>query len=141
MSSGKHTNHVNNAPDEDEPMQPVVVMLTPGDDPTAPWTVEVIADDFQVEEAGAGVGAPGIFGHGDIDGDGDLDLLLSGDGDAGVYWLEQVEPGRFDQHVLEPELTQAGAMIIEDLDGDGFSELVVSGYDDNVVFVYDVEAP
>ena len=32
-------------------------------------------------------------------------------------------------------------MIIEDLDGDGFSELVVSGYDDNVVFVYDVEAP
>ena len=135
------TNHVNNAPDETDPKQPVVVMMTPGEDPTEDWEVEVIAEDFQVEEAGAGVGAPGIFGHGDIDGDGDIDVLLSGDGDAGVYWLEQTEPGAFAQHVLEPELTQAGAMIIEDLDGDGTSELVVSGYDANIVFIYDVEAP
>lgn len=134
-------NHVNNAPDETDPMQPVVTMMTPGDDPTQPWEVTVIADDFQVMEAGAGVGAPGIFGHGDVDGDGDEDLLLSGDGDAGVYWLEQTDPGIFVQHVLEPDLTQAGAMIIEDLDNDGQNELVVSGYDDNVIFVYNVEAP
>ena len=32
-------------------------------------------------------------------------------------------------------------MIIEDLDGDGTSELVVSGYDAKIVFIYDVEAP
>lgn len=134
-------NHVNNAPDEDEPMQPVVVSLAPGADPTEPWDVTVLADDFQVQEAGAGVGAPGIFGAGDVDGDGDVDLLVSGDGDAGVYWLEQDADGAFAQHVLEPNLTQTGAMLVEDLDGDGRNELVVSGYDDNVVFVYTVEAP
>ena len=86
-----------------------------------------------------GAAAPGIFSAGDIDSDGDIDLLVSGDGDPRVVWMEQTAPGEFSTHTLEEQLTQAGITIIEDLDGDGHNELMVSGYDDNVVFYYDLE--
>jgi hypothetical protein len=59
----------------------------------------------------------------------------------GTNHVNNAPDGGCAQHVLEAELPQAGAMLVEDLDGDGRSELVVSGYDDNVVFVYTVEAP
>jgi hypothetical protein len=62
-------------------------------------------------------------------------------GDPRVLWLEQVRPGRFVTHVLEEQLTQAGGMVVADLDGDGQNELVVTGYDANVIYVYRREVP
>ena len=107
------------------------------------WSVQVLADDFAtISDPGAGVGAPGIFSHGDIDQDGDSDLLLSGDGDGRVYWVEQLETAdgtpEFAQHVLHPDLSQAGAVVIDDLDTDGQMDLVLSGYDDNVLLRFEV---
>ena len=40
------------------------------------------------------------------------------------------------QHTLETNLGQAGGMFIEDFDGDGDNELLVTGYEDNVLFIY-----
>ncbi len=125
------SNHV--GPDEGLPAELVVYEIPA--DPREPWPGETIADDF-LSEPGQGMGAPGIFGHGDIDGDGDMDLLVSGDGDRRVSWLEQTAPGVFAQHTLEEDLHQAGSMLVVDLDGDGANELVVSGYVDNVLFIY-----
>ena len=77
-----------------------------------------------------------MFGHGDIDGDGDIDLAVAGDGDVRTYWLEQTAPGAFVQHTIEESLGQASGALVVDLDGDGRSELVFTGYEDNVVNVY-----
>jgi hypothetical protein len=84
----------------------------------------------------APMAAPGIFASGDIDGDGDLDLLVAGDGDPKVYWLEQTGNGTWNQWVLETSLKQAGGIHVVDLDGDGRNELVVTGYEANAVYVY-----
>ncbi|HSN26031.1 MAG TPA: VCBS repeat-containing protein, partial [Kofleriaceae bacterium] len=73
--------------------------------------------------------------------DGDLDIAVSGDGDAHVYWLEQTSSGQFATHVIEDQLGQAGGMVIGDVDGDGRPELVVTGYEDNVIYVYAKEHP
>ncbi len=56
-----------------------------------------------------------------------------------MVWLEQTAPGDFSVHTLEESLPQAGTLIIEDLDGDGLPELLVSGYEDNVVLLYTPE--
>ena len=80
--------------------------------------------------------APGVFGYGDVDGDGDVDLAVSGDGDARTFWLEQTGKGAFTTHVLEDSLGQASGGLVLDLDGDGKSEIVFTGYENNVVYVY-----
>ena len=41
--------------------------------------------------------------------------------------------------MLETELEQAGGMVIADLNHDGRNEIVVTGYTDNVVYVYERE--
>ena len=56
-------------------------------------------------------------------------------GNFSFYTYSQ-EAGEFTTWVLDENITQAGAMKIEDLDGDGKAELVVSGYDANVVYIY-----
>lgn len=132
------TNHVNTAKDPPDPEPSAVVMFDVPADPHAAWARHVISEGI-VSRAGdpmAPLGAPGIFGVGDLDHDGDLDIAVSGDGDAHVYWLEQTTPGHFVTHVLEDQLGQAGGMTIADLDGDGRAELVVTGYEDDVIYVY-----
>jgi hypothetical protein len=74
-----------------------------------------------------------------MDGDGDIDLVVSGDGDPNVYWFEQLSAGNWKQHILEMELEQAGGMVIADVNGDGKAEIVVTGYTDNVVYIYERE--
>ena len=56
-----------------------------------------------------------------------------------MYWLEQTAPGVFATHVLEDALGQAGGMVIADLNGDGAAEIVVTGYEDDVIYVYERE--
>ena len=128
------SNHTNTAAGDPWPSE--IAVYTPADDLTAPWDKQTLYDDF-ISDPAPGAGAPGIFSAGDIDSDGDLDLLVSGDGDERVVWMEQTAPGEFAVHTLEESLTQAGTVIIEDLDEDGQIELVISGYDDNVLFLYD----
>ena len=126
-----HTNTVS-VPD-DEPSE--IAVYTPTADPKAPWSKRVISEGI-VSRPGTGTAAPGIFGYGDADNDGDLDLIVSGDGDPRIFLFEQTSPGEFTQHTLEESLGQAGGMLIKDLNGDGLNELLVTGYEDNVLFVY-----
>lgn len=132
---GLGTNHTNpvRKPDDEAP---ALVLCVPRDDPSARWEASVLLDDFSPEDR-SGQFSPGLFGTGDLDGDGRLDIVVSGDGDARVFVLLQTSPGDFQVEVLESDLGQAGAMLIANLDDDNAMELVVTGYEDHVVFVYD----
>ncbi len=128
------SSHTNPAQEEDHPEAGVYLYERP-DDPTVPWERVSLAQGIVAEDR-RGQFAPGVLGTGDIDGDGDVDLLVSGDGDPRVFLFEQTGGG-FVQHVLEEELSQAGGMVIVDLDGDGANELIVTGYEADVIYVYE----
>jgi len=132
-----HTNTERNPPDEWE--SAIFVFDIPAD-PTQPWPKTQISTGI-VSRAGDlqqnRYDAPGVFGTGDVDGDGDLDIAVAGDGDPRAFWLEQTAPGELTTHVLQDQLGQAGGMVITDLDHDGKNEIVVTGYEDNVVYIYE----
>jgi len=132
------SNHSNTARLRPDPWPSAVYVLDPPMDPRQPWTKRAISTGITSARGSllAPQAAPGIFGVGDLDGDGDLDVAVAGDGDPKVYWLEQTSRGQFTTHVLEAMLSQAGGMQVVDLDGDGRREIVVTGYDANVVYVY-----
>ena len=133
------SNHSNTAKSPADPWEAAIYVFDiPTDDPTQPWERQKISEGI-VSRAGTMIdnqAAPGIFGTGDIDGDGDKDVVVSGDGDPRVFWLEQRAPGSFTTHVLAEELGQAGAMKIVDLDRDGNTEILVSSYDANVLYIF-----
>jgi hypothetical protein len=131
------TNHTNSTGDDPGPESVVLVFDKPAD-PKEPWPFTQISAGIQSRPTVglAYMAAPGLFGYGDIDGDGDLDIAVAGDGDLRTFWLEQTEPGTFVTHVIEDSLGQASGAIVVDLNGDGRNELVFSGYEDNVVYVY-----
>jgi len=129
--------HTNTAKDPADPWESAVYRYEIPEDPRQPWIRTKISENI-VSLPGLPTSpqaAPGIFGWGDADGDADIDILVSGDGDPQVYLLVQ-EAGEFATWVLDENITQAGSMKIEDLDGDGKTELVVSGYDANVIYIY-----
>ena len=135
-------NHTNTQDDGNAPESAVYVLDVPA--PSAvksagPWSKVKISEGMISDKSPmfGPMASPGIFGTGDIDGDGDIDVLVSGDGDPRVYWLRQMGPGQFETHVLEPQLKQAGGMIVVDLNGDGKNELIVTGYEANAVRVYE----
>lgn len=132
-------NHVNTGKTSPDQWQEAVFTFDIPSDPKTPWPKTTISDGSIKSRPGsmlAPMGAPGIFGTGDMDGDGDIDVVVSGDGDQHVYWLEQTGAGAFTTHVLEDKLGQAGGLPIADLNGDGKNEAVVTGYEDNVVYLY-----
>jgi hypothetical protein len=131
------SNHTNTS--DGDPESAVYVYDIPTDPTTTPWPKAMISTGI-VSVAGsamAPMAAPGIFGVGDIDGDGDLDVALSGDGDKKFYVLEQVAPGSFVTTAIQDPCGQGGGMKVQDLNGDGTTEIVVTCYEQNSVFVFE----
>jgi hypothetical protein len=133
------SNHTNTTDGRPDPESAVFVFEVPAD-PKQPWKRTKISEGIKSRPI-KGINfqaAPGLIGHGDIDGDGDIDVAVAGDGDARTYWLEQIAPDSFETHIIQEDLGQASGAIVRDLNGDGRSELVFSGYEANRVYVYEV---
>lgn len=131
-------NHVNTNKMPPDPADSGVFVLSPSADPTEPWQKTVISKGI-ISRPNIGVavqGAPGVFGAGDVDADGDVDIVVSGDGDPRTFFLEQTSTGEFETHVIEESLGQAGGALVVDLDGDGTNEVIFTGYENDVVYVY-----
>jgi len=63
----------------------------------------------------------------DVDNDGDNDVITSSAHRYGIWWFEQLPPAdgsRFEQHVISEKYSQAHAIILADMNGDGLKDLV-----------------
>ncbi len=158
------TNHTNRCTLTSLPPEEVVE-LVPGPDPREPWALTTLSNpsvstpDCPVDytnttpifpgeditsRIGYGQAAPGVFGYGDVDGDGDIDLLVSGDGDRRLFWIEQRGDGSTLLHTLTApgeEFGQSGGAVVADLNDDGVSELVFSSFDKDTVAIWQRGTP
>ncbi len=107
------------------------------EDPHSTWSFEAISNGIEAIERDPGVLAPGVLGTGDIDDDGDIDIVLSGDGDPRVFWYEHDGNGSFEQHELEADLRQAGGVTIIDFDGNGTNEIIMTGFENDIIKIYE----
>lgn len=142
----------------------MVMEFVPGDDFTAPWQMKELSvpatpsatpttcdpdfaagrvpihpSDEITSRANPGQGAPGVLGHGDVDNDGDIDLVVAGDGDRRLFWIEQKSDRSTVLHTLTAPgevFGQAGGSVAQDLDGDGLVELVFSSFDENTLALW-----
>ena len=134
------SNHTNTAKVPADPWESAVYMYEVPADPKDEWKRTKISEHI-VSAAGVPTSpqaAPGIFGWGDAEMDGDIDIIVSGDGDPNIYLLVQ-DAGAFTTWVLDKDIPQAGGQKIVDLNGDGKSELIVTGYENNAVYLYQAD--
>jgi len=63
----------------------------------------------------------------DVNGDGLNDIITGSAHGCGLFWYQQIRQGdqiRWKQHVIDDTWTQAHAMVLADLDGDGVPDIV-----------------
>lgn len=60
----------------------------------------------------------------DVNQDGLADVVTAHAHDYGIYWLEQISAGVFEQRLIDDAWSQAHAMTMKDLNGDGYPELI-----------------
>jgi len=63
----------------------------------------------------------------DLDGDGDADLITSSAHAYGIWWYERVETDKgveYKQHLIDKSFSQAHAVHLVDMNGDGTTDLV-----------------
>ena len=96
------SNHTQTTGDNPQPWESAVYVYSKPEDPTERWTGRKISQNI-VSIPRPNQAAPGIFGHGDVDGDGDIDLLVSGDGDTRVFLLLQNDNRTFDTWVFDED--------------------------------------
>jgi hypothetical protein len=65
----------------------------------------------------------------DLTGDGRLDIIFGRGHNVGLYWLEQMPPAPdgttvWTKHVIDESWSQAHALALADIDGDGEDELI-----------------
>jgi hypothetical protein len=87
------------------------------------------------------MGAPGVFGTGDLDADGRTDVVLSGDGDPRVFWLRNLGQGAFETVTVADDRGQAGGAVVVDTDGDRRKEVLFNSYEANSVELYRLARP
>lgn len=88
----------------------------PADPRTGDWTWH---PDFP-----ASLPALGFMYVLDVNGDGLRDVVTTAAHDYGILWLEQKPGGQWTKHVIDDSWSQAHAMTIVDLNGDGRPDLL-----------------
>ena len=95
----------------------------PAGDPWAgPWTFHPETDLLKMHPS-----CPFVVK--DLNGDGRLDIIFGRGHNVGLYWREQLPPKpdgttQWQQHPIDETWSQAHALALADLDGDGEEELV-----------------
>jgi hypothetical protein len=134
------SNHTNTTTGPPGTAESALYELIPGADPRTPWgsrrLSEGIVSRGDACNCGQQAGAPGVFGTGDVDQDGRLDVVLSGDGDARVFWLRNLGGGEFETVVVAQERGQAGGAVVADTDGDGRPEVLFTSYEAGTVELF-----
>ena len=81
------------------------------------------AGDWKLH-ADCDLGAIGFIYVADVNGDGRPDIVTSMAHDYGIFWMEQGADGKWTKHVIDDSWSQAHAMTMVDLNGDGQQDFV-----------------
>jgi hypothetical protein len=81
----------------------------PADPRTGPWTFHAAWEFDRL----------GFLHVRDVNGDGRNDVVTSMAHDYGVFWIEQTADGKWTRHMIDDSWSQAHALTLADLNGDG----------------------
>lgn len=137
-------NHVNSTDYPDGPKEGVFLLAMPQnlEDIKLEWPAKMISNGIKAQASPVmnPQNAPGIFAKGDIDNDGDLDLVVTGDGDQRVFFLEQVAPYQFQTHTLVEQFPDC-VVAVDDLDKDGKMEVILANNQQSILLILRFNRP